>query len=411
MSEALLTSTCVRFAGPPDHDSILALLAAMGGHDELRERERPLESFAALLASPDGRVLVAEREGAVVGVVTLHARLSLLSDRREAWLGALAVDPQTRSAGVGALLLATAEREAAALGCASIVLEASMMRDAAHAFYRANGFTETRSARRFERAVHTTGDTLAERFLAAAARAASGVANAIAGRAAASSVGMGADGAPTEDADEAAERAALLELLPLGIPIVSEEAGLVGASHVDPDEPWISLDPLDGSRNFVAGFPMYATSIGLVQGGRPVAGLVADLATGRRWSARAGAGATLDGRPIRARRGPLGAIPSPVPGRATLRELPGIARLRISGSTASDLVRVADGTFAVFSALDRPVGHVHDLAAAMIILEEAGGSVIDRTGERPVLVPDPALCIDIVAACDRTFALELAGLA
>jgi fructose-1,6-bisphosphatase/inositol monophosphatase family enzyme/N-acetylglutamate synthase-like GNAT family acetyltransferase len=409
MSEVAVASTQVRFASALDRGAIWELLVAMGGHDDLRERS--LESFAALLAASDGRVLVAERDGAVAGVATLQARLSLLSDRREAWLGALAVAPQMRSIGIGAALLAAVEREAAALGCASIVLEASTMREAAHAFYHANGFTEVRSARRFERAVEAPGDTLAERFLAAAARAAARVAFAVAGRADASAVGIGADGAATEDADEAAEQAALAELLPLGLPIVSEEAGLVGASRVDPDAPWISLDPLDGSRNFVAGFPMYATSIGLVQSGRALAGFVADLAGGRRWAARAGCGATLDGRPIRTRRSVLGAIPSPLPGTTTLRALPGITRVRISGSTASDLARVADGTFAAFFALDRPVVHVHDLAAAMIVLEEAGGCVIDRAGERPVLVPDPAVCLDVVAACDRAFALQLAGLA
>ncbi|HYZ15934.1 MAG TPA: inositol monophosphatase family protein, partial [Candidatus Acidoferrum sp.] len=209
----------------------------------------------------------------------------------------------------------------------------------------------------------------------------------------------------------AAERAALSELLPLGIPVVSEESGLVGAATIDPDQPWISLDPLDGSRNFVAGYPLYATSIGLVHHGQPIAGLVADLAGGHRWSAHLGGGAICDGRPIRTRRSPLGALPSPVPGGAGVRELPNITRVRISGSTTSDLCRVADGSLAVFFALDRPVVHVHDLAAAMIIIEEAGGTVIDRAGVRPVLTPDPACCLEIVAAYERSAARAFAGFA
>jgi 3'(2'), 5'-bisphosphate nucleotidase len=407
MNEVALAVTRVRFAGPADRAAIGALIAAMGGHDDVRERGGSLDSYAALLASPDVRVLVAERDTGVVGVATVHARLSLLSDRREAWLGALAVAPESRADGVGGALLAAVEREAAALGCASIVLEASTMREQAHAFYLANGFDESRPARRFERPVHVAGETLTERFLAAAARAATRVAHAVAGRAVAHAVGIGADGAPTEDADDAAERAALSELLPLGVPIVSEEAGLVGAAHVDPDQPWISLDPLDGSRNFVSGYPMYAVSIGLVQRGRPTAGLVADLVTGMRWAASAGDGATLNGKPIRSRRGPLGAIPSPLPGVTAIPALPGIARVRISGSTASDLARVGDGSLAVFYALDRAVVHVHDLAAAMIIVEEAGGCIVDRSGARPVLVPDAAVCLDVVAACDRELARTL----
>jgi 3'(2'), 5'-bisphosphate nucleotidase len=249
--------------------------------------------------------------------------------------------------------------------------------------------------------------TITDHFLAAASRAAARVAEAIAGRADAAPVGIGADGAPTEDADDAAERAALVELLPLGMPIVSEEAGLVGAERVDPAEPWISLDPLDGSRNFVAGYPAYAVSIGLVQHGRALAGVIVDLAVGTRWVGVAGGGATRDGILIRTRRGALGAVPSPLAGATAIPVLKGVSRVRISGSTASDLARVGDGSLSVFYGLDRPVVHVHDLAAAIVIVEEAGGCVVDRTGGRPVLVPDPAVTLDVVAACDRDFALAL----
>ncbi len=411
MSEAAVASGHTRLARPDDCAAVVQLIAAMGGHDDIAEYGAFLETFATMCAAPDARVLVAERDGAVVGVTSLQARLSLLTDRREAWLGVLAVAPDVRSTGVGAQLLASAEREAQALGCASIVLEASTMRDRAHAFYRARGFAEARPALRFERMIDVPAETLADRFLAAAARAATHIAHAIAGRASAASVGIGADGAPTEDADAAAERAALDALLPLGVPVMSEESGLVGASTIDPQQPWISLDPLDGSRNFVAGYPLYAVSIGLVQAGRPIAGLVVDLAGGHRWSAQLGRGAMRDGAPIRTRHGPLGALPSPLPGARPVRELPGIKRVRISGSTASDLCRVADGSLAVFFALDRPVVHVHDLAAAMIIIEEAGGSVVDREGARPVLVPDAARCLEVVAAHDRASARAFAGLA
>jgi 3'(2'), 5'-bisphosphate nucleotidase len=408
MNKAVLTCE-LRPARFDDAVAVRKLLIAMGGHDDLRERD-DLATFGAVLASPDTRVIVAERGGKVVGVAMLHARLSLLTDRREAWLGALAVQPMLRSSGIGAELLACAEREAAALGCAAIVLETSMMRDRAQVFYRRHGFLPQRPAVRFVRPVVALGETLVERFLAAAARAAAAVTLAIAGRAGYDAIGIGAGGAATEAAGDAAERAALTELLPLGVPIVSEETGLVGATPVDPNQTWISLDPLDGGRNFVAGNPAYAISIGLVQRGRALAGVVVELASGRRWAARRGGGATLNGRPIRTRRSSLAAIPSPIPETTGSPVLPGITRVRISGSTASDLCRVADGSFAAFFGLDRPVVHVHDLAAAIVIIEEAGGCVIDRLGAVPLLVPDPAVCLDIVAACDETFARALAGL-
>ncbi len=406
MTDLALATALVRPAALDDREAIVALVAAMGGHDEIAQSTQPFATLAAVLAAPDSRVLVAERAGRVVGVVMLQVRTSLLRDRREAWLSLLAVAPHARSSTVGATLLEAAERAAAQLGCTAIVLETAQVRERAHVFYEREGFVERRPARRFERTVAAADGTLPERFLAAAARAATRVAEAVAGRGQADPIGVGADGAPTEAADAAAEGAAVAELLALGIPIVSEEAGLVGAAALDPAQPWISLDPLDGSRNFVNGYPCYAMSAGLVQAGKALAGLVADLAGGRRWEARNGAGAQRDGRPIRTRRGPLAALPSPLAGQP-LRGLADFTRIRISGSTASDLCRVADGAFAAFFALDRPVVHVHDLAAAMCIIEEAGGTVVARDGTTPLLVPDAAMHLDIVAACDRETALRL----
>lgn len=403
-----MSNTLLRPASAHDNAAIAALLRAMGGHDDVGVAAG-LRSLAAVLAAPEYRVIVAERDGSVVGFAALQARTSPLDDRREAWLAALAVTPDLRGDGVGLALLGASEREAARLGCAAIVLESSAWREYAHAFYLANGFTEKPPARRFERGVTPNGTSAIDRFLDAASRAASAIAVAIAGRGAQTSVGIGADDAPTEDADDAAERAAFAELLPLGHPIVSEEAGLVGADAVDPAQPWISLDPLDGSRNFVAAYPAYATSLALVQAGRPLAALVVDLAGNHRWEARANGGATLDGRPIRTRRGPLAAIPSPLPGTTRLRSLPGIERLRIGGSTASDLCRVGDGSLAAFYALDRAVVHVHDLAAAMLVIEEAGGAVVDGAGARPTLVPDARIVLDVVAAADAAYARELAA--
>lgn len=399
----------VRLARPGDREAIVAAIATMGGHDDVGERADPLTTFQALLAAPGARALVAERDGAVVGVAAFEARTSLLTDRREAWLGVLAVAPGMRSQRIGTALLAAVEREAARLGCAAVVLESSQTRERAQSFYLDRGYVEAAPARRFARELRPSMAALPERFLALAARAASAVAVAVAGRAALAAVGIGADGAPTEAADEAAERAACAELAPLGLPIVSEESGTIGGP-VDPASQWISLDPLDGSRNFVAGYPAYATSIALVAAGRPLAGLVVDLVSGSRWAAVAGEGATRDGVHVTTRRSGLAAVPSGLPGDPCTRTFPGIARVRMSGSTTRDLCGVADGSLAAFYGLDRPVVHVHDLAAAMLVVEEAGGCVVDRRGRVPTLVPDVAACLDVVAACDRATAEALLAL-
>ena len=64
---------------------------------------------------------------------------------------------------------------------------------------------------------------------------------------------------------------------------------------------WI-IDPLDGTTNFLHGYPMYAVSIAVVRDGRLHAGIVHGTATGEWWYATAGGGAFHDGRPIRVSR-------------------------------------------------------------------------------------------------------------
>ena len=387
----------VRIATLEDRSVVFELLAVMGDRGSRLAWANPDEPFAALLSAPDARLLLAERDGVLVGAAAIRARRARVFEERKAWMELLAVAANVHGDEIISALLGAGEREAAALGCGVVVLDASTS-------------SGPSLVQPFERAVPSRGRSLAESFLAAAASAATRIAYAIAGLADAGSVGIGADGAPTEAADDAAEQAAIAELLPLGFPIVSEEKGLIGALDPHSHQLWISLDPLDGSRNFVAGYPAYAASVALIRDGIPIAGLVVDLAAGHRWAASAGNGATLNGKPIRTRQGALGAIPSPAATHLQLANLTGLTRLRISGSTVSDLAHVADGSLAAFVALDRRVVHVHDLAAGMIVVEEAGGCVIDRTGARPVLVPDATVCMDIVASCNVDLARALAGL-
>lgn len=403
-----LTAVCVRPARWDDRAAILQLIAAMGGHEDVAAGDDPLRIFGAVLADSNARALVADREGAVVGYAELQARPSTLHDCREGWLAALAIAPEERRSGVGGLLAAAVEREAALLGCAAIVVESSSWRFDAHAFYRAHGFTELSTAARFRRELPSEPQrdtTLEQRFLTSAARAASAVQAAIAGLAGFEPIGIGADGAPTEAADAAAERAAVRELAALGFPIVSEESGLIGDGPVDPSEPWISLDPLDGSRNFVNGYPSYAVAMGLVRDGRAIAGFVADLSAGRRWWAAQGQGAFLDGRPIRVRPGRLAGSASP--DGTALAPLPDLDRVRICGSSASELCHVADGSLAAFVSTGRPVIHVHDLAGPLAIIREAGGVVLDRTLNVPHLVPDPHVTFELAAAADGELARRL----
>jgi 3'(2'), 5'-bisphosphate nucleotidase len=233
---------------------------------------------------------------------------------------------------------------------------------------------------------------LVSRFLDAAARAAEAAAAAVAGW----WLGPEERGGP----DGAAEAAAMDHLAPLGLAVISEEGGqLVRAWSAA--EPWISLDPLDGSRNHRLGHPPWATAIGLVHGDQPIAGFVLDHTSGRRWWAASGSGAWVDGRPARPRPGGLVAVPSVSRAEVGRLRLPeGYQRARMTGCTSVDLCRVADGSLGAFVDLDRGVVFPQDLAAPLSVLIEAGGAVTRLDGRPLGITPDPTDRTHLVAAAD-----------
>jgi len=107
------------------------------------------------------------------------------------------------------------------------------------------------------------------------------------------------DASPVTVADRAAE-AAMRRLIEAACPehgILGEEYGpaRLDASHV-----WV-LDPIDGTKAFISGLPLFGTLIALLVEGRPVLGVIDQPILAERWLGLAGAGTTLNGRPVRAR--------------------------------------------------------------------------------------------------------------
>lgn len=105
-----------------------------------------------------------------------------------------------------------------------------------------------------------------------------------------------ADASPVTQADRAVETAmrALIEQHYHEHGIVGEEFG-----NVRPDAPyqWV-LDPIDGTRAFMAGYPTFTTLIALVQNGIPVLGIIDQPIMRERWLGITGEPTTLNGKPV-----------------------------------------------------------------------------------------------------------------
>ncbi|GAC1516325.1 MAG: inositol monophosphatase family protein [Gemmatimonadaceae bacterium] len=150
------------------------------------------------------------------------------------------------------------------------------------------------------------------------------------------------------------------------------------------------VDPLDGTTNYLHGYPWYAVSIAALMDGHPVAAVVRNVPTGETFTATAGGGARRNGRPIHV-------SPIAEPARALIgtgfpfkriqqldqyvRQFAlvtrGTAGVRRAGAAALDLCDVACGRFEGFWELDLAPW---DIAAGMLIVREAGGRATDLAG-------------------------------
>jgi histidinol-phosphatase len=203
------------------------------------------------------------------------------------------------------------------------------------------------------------------------------------------------DMTPVSDADKAVEsalRAGILDSRP-GDAILGEEFGTEGESS----RQWI-IDPIDGTKNYVRGVPVWATLIALAIDGVPVVGVVSAPGLGKRWWAATGMGAFVNER--------LGSQTSNEERRIRVSRVASLADASISCSGLTrweqagrleqilDLSRavwrtrdygdmwpymmVAEGQLEVSGEFDL---QVYDMAALVPIIEEAGGRFTSVDGE------------------------------
>jgi GNAT superfamily N-acetyltransferase len=136
----------VREATPGDVEAIATLVSALGyetGPDDVRHRMETL-------AEAGLPVLVAEK-GDVIGVLTTSVTKVLHRPRPVGRISMLVVDERCRGGGIGAALVAEAEKKLAAKGCGLVEVTSNLRRDRAHAFYERAGYE--RSSYRFVKAL------------------------------------------------------------------------------------------------------------------------------------------------------------------------------------------------------------------------------------------------------------------
>ncbi len=145
----------------------------------------------------------------------------------------------------------------------------------------------------------------------------------------------------------------------------------------------IIVDPIDGTRAFVIGDLRWSVSAALIVDGRPVAGVVHAPALGETYAAARGAGATVNGAPLSAAAGwPPRAAAGPKPlieAMAANLGAPVEVTPRVP-SLAYRLSLAARG--AIDFALAAGNSHDWDIAAADLLLEEAGARLTGASGER-----------------------------
>ena len=182
---------------------------------------------------------------------------------------------------------------------------------------------------------------------------------------------------PVTEADRAVE-ADLRRILRQQRPddaVLGEEQGAAGSAP----RRWL-LDPIDGTRNYARGIPVWATLVALEVEGVVEVGVVSAPALSRRWWAERGAGAFANDEEIHV--SSVDTIESSVLSFAIENEVPAIARRAWHARGFGDFwsyMLIAEGS--VDGAMDGPGVKEWDLAAMQVIVEEAGGRFSDFGGE------------------------------
>jgi myo-inositol-1(or 4)-monophosphatase len=203
------------------------------------------------------------------------------------------------------------------------------------------------------------------------------------------------------EVDKAAEEA-IIDIIRKAYPdhgILAEESGASGKS--DAEHVWI-IDPLDGTTNFIHGFPQYAVSIGVTHKGILAHGVIFDPVKNELFTTSRGKGAYLNDRRMRVS-GRIGLKASLIGTGFPFREIDNFdeymamfksvtretAGIRRAGSAALDLAYVAAGRLDGFWEIGLSPW---DIAAGALMIQEAGGLISNLDGDGDFLNAGNVVC-------------------
>jgi myo-inositol-1(or 4)-monophosphatase len=216
--------------------------------------------------------------------------------------------------------------------------------------------------------------------------------------------------------DQAAEEA-IIGIIRQAFPdhaILGEESGALPGPSAKAEYRWV-IDPLDGTTNFIHGFPQYCVSIALQHRGATAHGVIYDPSKNELFTASKGRGAFLDDRRIRVTK--CAQLKDALVGtgfpfkemsrldlyfgqlREVMQKSSGVRR---AGAAALDLAYVAAGRTDAFWEMGLSAW---DMAAGALMIQEAGGLVGDLAGDANYLESG-----DIAAATPKVFPQLLAAL-
>ncbi|MGH9191589.1 MAG: inositol monophosphatase family protein [Acidimicrobiales bacterium] len=205
--------------------------------------------------------------------------------------------------------------------------------------------------------------------------------------------------------DLAADAAALEVLGQADVAVLSEESGRTGT---DDSDVVVVVDPLDGSTNAARGIPWFATSLCAVDRDGLRAALVVDLPHGRTYTATRGAGASVDGMPIRPT-----TCTDPADAFVGITGLParplGWRQFRSLGAAALDLCAVAEGVLDAYVDCSESAHGPWDYLGGVLVCIEAGAIVGDAHGRELLTLDHRARRTPMAAATQPLFDALVAG--